>query len=255
MKFKAITTALVILIATSLILVAQAVNGTLLGTVTDASGASVPNVKVTLTETNTGVARVATTNDSGNYNYPDLPPGTYSVTCEVTGFKKTTHGGVVLQVNTTARVDLVLQPGNVSETIEVSAQAALLQTETATTGSQMSAVHTENMPLGINHNFQNLLNLVPGTSRRFLPALPVLQRRQLPANSGERADAHGQQLSDRRNRQQRAHRTAASPHPPDRKPFRTVDVSTSNFDAELGTGHRHRHERHASNPAPINSTA
>src|SRR5215831_6707443 len=60
----------------------QAVNATLVGTVTDASGGVVANAKVTATETNTGVSRLGNTNESGNYTFPNLPPGTYSVTAE-----------------------------------------------------------------------------------------------------------------------------------------------------------------------------
>jgi len=61
----------------------QAVNATLLGTVTDSSGAPVGNAKITITETNTGISRTSQTNESGNYVVPDLPPGTYTVTAEV----------------------------------------------------------------------------------------------------------------------------------------------------------------------------
>src|SRR5579864_4737606 len=66
----------------------QAVNATLLGSVTDATGAVVQNAKVTLMEDSTGVARTAQTNESGNYTFPDIPPGRYSVTAELSGFKK-----------------------------------------------------------------------------------------------------------------------------------------------------------------------
>jgi hypothetical protein len=67
---------------------AQVVNGTLLGTVTDASGAVVANARVTALEQNTGISHVAETNESGNYVFPDMPPGTYTVTVELAGFKK-----------------------------------------------------------------------------------------------------------------------------------------------------------------------
>src|ERR1700694_2771264 len=77
----------------------QAVNATLLGTVTDASGGVVPNAKVTITETNTGVSRVAQTNESGNYTFPDLSPGNYTVAIEQSGFKKERRAGVVGEVN------------------------------------------------------------------------------------------------------------------------------------------------------------
>jgi hypothetical protein len=66
----------------------QAVNATLLGTVTDSSGAPVSNAKITITETNTGIGRTTQTNESGNYVVPDLPPGTYTITAELSGFKR-----------------------------------------------------------------------------------------------------------------------------------------------------------------------
>src|ERR1700747_46679 len=79
----------------------QAVNATLLGTVTDSSGAAVGNVKVTITETNTGISRSSQTNESGNYVFPDLPPGTYTVTAELSGFKRASRPAVEVIVNTT----------------------------------------------------------------------------------------------------------------------------------------------------------
>ena len=72
----------------------QAVSATLVGTVTDASGAVVVNAKVTVTESNTGVSRNVNTNESGNYTFPNLPPGTYTVAAEQTGFKKVSRAGV-----------------------------------------------------------------------------------------------------------------------------------------------------------------
>ncbi|MGH9664063.1 MAG: carboxypeptidase-like regulatory domain-containing protein, partial [Bryobacteraceae bacterium] len=140
-------------------------SATLLGTVNDASGAVVVNAKVTITETNTGISRASQTNESGNYTFPDLAPGIYSVTVEQPGFKKATRSNVVVDVNTTARVDLQLQPGNVSESIEVTAALPALQTDRADTGAKIDTVLTANLPVGTNRNFQSLLNLVPGTTR------------------------------------------------------------------------------------------
>jgi hypothetical protein len=143
----------------------QAVNATLLGTVTDSSGASVADAKVTITETNTGISHTSQTNESGNYVFPDLPPGRYRVIAESTGFKRESRAGIDLIVNSSERVDLVLQPGNMSETITVEAETPILQTERADTGRKLDTVLTENIPLGTNRNFQNLLNIVPGTTR------------------------------------------------------------------------------------------
>src|SRR5439155_1564880 len=82
-----------------------AASGSLLGTITDSSGASVPSVKVVITEVNTGVSRTAETNASGNYSIPNLEPGTYNVIVEQPGFRKAVRQGVVVLVNTTVRAD------------------------------------------------------------------------------------------------------------------------------------------------------
>jgi len=123
----------------------------------------VTGAKVTVLEVNTGVPHTGLTNSSGFYDFSDLPPGIYSVTVEVTGFKKDVKTGIILEANTSPRADFVLQPGAVTETIEVAASAAILQTERADTGRSMDAVLAEELPLGVNRNFQSLLELVPGT--------------------------------------------------------------------------------------------
>ena len=118
----------------------QAVNGTIVGTVTDASGAAVANAKVTLTETNTKIARSKLTNESGAYGFPDLPPGIYEVAVEMAGFKKDVRSGVTLEANTSPRVDMRLEPGALNQVIEVIANTAVLQTERADTGRSIDAV-------------------------------------------------------------------------------------------------------------------
>ncbi len=142
----------------------QAVNGTIVGTVTDASGAVIAGAKVTLTEVNTKIVHAGTTNDSGTFSFPDLPPGTYDVAAEMAGFKKETKTGLILEANNSPRADLKLQAGDVNQSIEVSASAAILQTERADTGRTMGSELVEELPLGVNRNFQSLLDLVPGTS-------------------------------------------------------------------------------------------
>ncbi len=99
----------------------QAVSATLLGNVTDNTGAAVPNATVQILESATGIAHAGVTNESGNFTFPDLAPGTYAVTVQSQGFKKETRDNVDVVVNTTTRVDLVLQPGSVSESVIVTA--------------------------------------------------------------------------------------------------------------------------------------
>ena len=142
----------------------QAVNATLLGTVTDVSGAVVANAKVMITEINTGVSHSGQTNDSGNYTFSDMPPGRYEVTVEQSGFKKESRRDVNVEFNSSTRVDVQLQPGNVSETVVVTGEAAILQTDRTDTGRSIDAQMIEELPLGVNRNFQSLLDLVPGTS-------------------------------------------------------------------------------------------
>ena len=211
----------------------QAVNATLLGTVTDSSGAAAANVRLTITETNTGITRTSQTNESGNYVVPDLPPGTYTVTAELPGFKRASRPAIDVVVNTSLRVDLELQPGNVSETVTVEVETPILQTERADTGRKIEAVLTENIPLGTNRNFQNLLNIVPGTTRA------TFQHSQFfNASSSLQTEVNGQ-LREGNNTQIEGiddnERTGLLQILiPPLEAIQTVDVSTSNYDAELG---------------------
>src|SRR5580658_2503800 len=109
----------------------QAVSATIVGTVTDASGAAVPNAKVTITEMNTNISHTVTANESGNYTLGDIPPGRYQVAVEMAGFKKEIKENIDVVVDSTARIDMQLQPGSVSETVEVSASAPVLKADRA----------------------------------------------------------------------------------------------------------------------------
>src|SRR4051812_32329967 len=90
-------------LAASIPAFSQAVNGTLVGTITDATSARVPGARVQITEVNTGVTRSVVTNESGNYSFNDLTPGTYTVTVEHTGFKRISRPDVEVQVNSSPR--------------------------------------------------------------------------------------------------------------------------------------------------------
>jgi len=213
--------------------IGQAVNATLLGTVTDSSGAAVANAKVTITETNTGISHTSQTNESGNYVFPDLPPGTYRVIAELTGFKRESRAGLDLIVNTSERVDLVLQPGDISETVTIVAETPILQTERADTGRKLETVLTENLPLGTNRNFQNLLNIVPGTTRatfqhsQFFNASSSLQTEV----DGQLREGNNYQIEGIDDNERTGLLQILIPP---LEAIQTVDVSTSNFDAELG---------------------
>src|SRR5918995_721662 len=110
---------------------AQAVSATLLGNVTDASGAVLPGAAVTVIETKTGISRQVTTTARGGYSLPYLPPGTYRVEVAMPGFRKFLRDGVEVRVASVVRVDAALELGSLSEVVEARAEAPLLQTDRA----------------------------------------------------------------------------------------------------------------------------
>ncbi len=233
MKLRMYSLVLVLFLSASMLVYSQAVNGTLVGTISDSSGASVANAKVALTETNTGVTRISSTNDSGNYTFSDLPPGTYSITIEFAGFKRVTRPGIDVQANTSPRIDLVLQPGNVSESIEVSGEAPLLQTERADTGRSIESKTIEDLPLGGSHNFQALSILVPGAavpggqhSSFFNPQVSLATRFNGQSRLGNNLQLEGVDDNERTGLLQVLI--------PPQEAIQTVDISTSNYDAEIG---------------------
>jgi len=211
----------------------QAVNATLLGTVTDVTGGVVAGAKVTITEVNTGGARNGQTNESGNYTFPDLAPGQYMVTVEQPGFKKESRKDIALIVNSSTRVDVQLTPGNVTESIEVTGAPPLLQTDRADTGAKIEAVLTAALPLGTQRNYQALLNLVPGTTRatfqhsQFFNAVSSLQTEV----NGQMRQGNSYAIEGIDNNERTG---LLQIMVPPIEAIQTVDVSTSNFEAELG---------------------
>ena len=129
----------------------QAVSATLLGNVTDNTGAAVPNATVQILESATGIAHAGVTNESGNFTFPDLTPGTYSVTVQSPGFKKETRDNVDVVVNTATRVDLALKPGNVTESVVVTAAPAIMQTDRADVSANIEA-HTLRQHAGLGQS-------------------------------------------------------------------------------------------------------
>src|SRR5260370_41975261 len=145
----------------------QTLKGTILGTLTDSSHAVVPNAQVAITDTNTNFHRTETSNDSGFYVFANLDPGKYRVEVEHPGFRKVIRSDIDLSPNTTIRADLELTPGVVSEVVDVTAGATLLQTDRADTGGTIGNQQLDTMPMTHNRNYQNLLLLVPGVQRSY----------------------------------------------------------------------------------------
>jgi len=133
------------------------------GGVTDSSQAIVAGASVTITNIDTGLRRDAHTNESGNYTFTQLPVGRYRIAVTMPGFSTESLPEVKLDVNQVARFDFTLKPGALAETVEVSAAAALLDSETATVGQVISNKSIVEMPLN-GRNYLNLAALTAGTT-------------------------------------------------------------------------------------------
>lgn len=159
----------------SLSIWAQGPTGQIVGTVTDPSGGLIAGAAVTITNTGTNVQRAVTTNSSGIYDAPALPPGAYSVKVAMSGFRSEERTNIELQVDQVARLDFSLQVGNVAETLEVRAAAPTLDTESTTVGTVIENKRIEELPLN-GRNYLQLASLVPGATT-YGPANSVGQSR------------------------------------------------------------------------------
>ena len=133
------------------------------GSISDQSGALVVNAAVTITNVGTNIAQTARTDDHGQYFFTGLRPAIYTVRVEAAGFRTSTKENVVLQVDQQTSVDFVLHPVSVSETMEVTTTAPLLDTESATLGTDISSEYVHELPL-MNRNFFGLTFLSAGVT-------------------------------------------------------------------------------------------
>ena len=188
MKSKVLLFVTLAALVSTLPLAAQTSFGTIVGNVTDESAALVPGVTVTITNTGTNTARSVTTNDTGGYTVPSLPPAVYSIEAELAGFSKAVVTAVQLAVNQTLRVDMTLEVGEVTETVEVSATAPQLQTDTATVATTVDNEKVVELPLN-GRSFTQLTLLTPGAVGRGcahrVPDVGRICLDQRPAQRGQ----------------------------------------------------------------------
>ena len=142
---------------------AQTTSGEIVGTVTDATGGVVAGATITVTNMDTGISVKATTDTSGNYVVTSLGIGRYSVSVEATGFKKSLHNDLTLNVQDRLRVDAALEVGSVNDTVEVAASAPLLETDTSSLGQVVDSQRIVDLPLNGRY-FTRLAVLTAGTA-------------------------------------------------------------------------------------------
>lgn len=143
---------------------AQVVTADMVGSVTDATGAVVPNASVTVRNTGTNEVHTVKSSDSGEWTITLLPVGNYSVAIEASGFKKYSVVSMALSGGDRARVTAKMEVGQVSETVEVTTQAAALQSDNSTLGTTVTGAAIQDLPLN-GRNFVSLATLAPGATQ------------------------------------------------------------------------------------------
>jgi hypothetical protein len=216
---------------------AQVLYGTLTGTVSDASNASVPNATVTALNQGTGANRSTTTNTNGEYTIPDLPPGTYSVIIDpVGGFSKFTQKDVTVNVNQNTRVPIILQLSSVSSEVTVNTATPMLQTQDAQVSHDISQTQLAELPITSSQgrNFQSLYTLIPGTAN-------VVEQNSTASNPSRAMSVNVNGVEDMSNttRIDGAVNTYGwlpylIAYVPPADAIQTVNIATNSFNAEQG---------------------
>jgi hypothetical protein len=151
----------VVLFATSSVAWSQTVQGVITGTITDPTGAVVPNVQVTITNPSTNFTETTTTGSGGSYRFPLVPPGTYTIDIKAANFAEVRASGVVVQASQTIPFDVKLEIAKAQASIEVIEQAVLVQTATSDLAVQIDRATIENAPLADRDVFSTLPFLAP----------------------------------------------------------------------------------------------
>lgn len=142
-------------------LMGQTFYGSVVGALTDSSGAAIPEAAAILTNTATGEKRMVASAQDGAYRFVNLVPGNYRLEIAKPGFKRLTRDGINVEVDAVARIDMEMQLGDVTQSVEVKAEAALLQTENASLSQVVRSRSVQELPLN-GRNVLNLVSLVPG---------------------------------------------------------------------------------------------
>src|SRR5438876_1027863 len=213
---------------------AQVLYGSLVGTVTDESGAAVPGATVTITHHETNASRETVTDSAGSYRFPTVQSGTYTVTVQLTGFRTFTRADVPVTLNTISRVDASLKVGQLAETVMVTAESPLLQTERAEVRAELKETELVNLPVSLNRNYQYLFRVLPGfTTPAEAHSAPSNRSRALVFNvNGASRSSNNIRIDGVSTTNIRLPHFAAYFHA--LESLETVNVVTNSFDAEQG---------------------
>lgn len=207
----------------------QGITGTILGTISDSTGAVAPNITVNVINTLTGEKRTTASDSSGSYLLPALPVGVYRVEVAAPGFKKFLHDGIQLDANRNARVDVVLQVGQLTEQVEVTGDAPLVDTHQVQAGALVDSMRAVDLPLN-GRNVYSLVSTLPGVTAVNTQTVYTRDGNSLRVN-GSRTSHSSFMLDGALNNSHFRNAGSASPNP---DAVQEVQVITSNYNAEFG---------------------
>src|SRR5437870_687679 len=215
----------------STLIVAQSTGGRILGRVADPTGAVLANVKVTLANEATGVARDTKTNASGDYNFLEVVPGNYTAEFEQSGFKKNVQKNVTVEVNQVVTLNSTLQPGGAKEVVEVTSEAPLVDTTSTQLGAVVNERAVTQLPLNSRDTYQ-LLQLQPGVQSQIgSDSFYGSDRPGVVSVNGGRGRSNNYTVNGGDGNDQFANLPQIQPTPDSIQEFR---VLTNTFDAEYG---------------------
>jgi len=215
-------------------LLAQSLYGSLVGNVSDASQAPIPATQVSIHHRETGQSREAATDEGGRYSFSDVATGTYDVTFRKEGFSTVTETGVNVTISNISRVDLAMHVGAVTESVQVSAQAASLQTDSSEVRAEITSRTLQDAPIPPGRNYQQLFRFIPGVS-------PPSSAHSIPSNPTRALlfNVNGASNASNTTRIDGATSTNVqlpwvSSYVPTLESIEAVDVVSNSFDAEQG---------------------
>lgn len=213
---------------------AQVLYGSIVGNVNDNSNAVVAGATVKITNKATNQVRETLTNDSGGFTFTAVQTGTWEITVSKQGFKSATNANVIVTLNSVARADMNLEVGQVVDTVNVTADAGILQTDRSEVRAELTSQTLQNIPIPPGRNYQQLLRTLPGiTPPNNAHSIPTNPSRALQYNvNGTNSSSNNTRIDGAS--QYNIFLPHVTAYVPALESIETVNVVTNNFDAEQG---------------------
>jgi carboxypeptidase family protein/TonB-dependent receptor-like protein len=234
MRVSAPLAALLIALALPPAAHAQVLYGSIVGNVKDKSDAAVTGATVKIINKETNQTRETATSTDGSFNFSTVQTGRYEITITKAGFKTYTRSGIEVTLNNVTRSDISLEVGNVSETVSITAEGALLQTDRAEVRAELTSQTLLNLPVPAGRNYQQLLRTIPGiTPPNNAHSVPTNPSRALQYNVNGTSSSSNNVRIDGAS-QYNLFLPHVTAYVPSLESIETVNVVTNNFDAEQG---------------------